>query len=87
MQHRQLVIEPPAQKSHAQHQWRVDPHQRLFEVGAGLLLDPVLPLRGYPRQVFRRNGVEIADQRGRFRPGIQRQPRSAVGGDADRRKC
>jgi hypothetical protein len=45
-----LVIHTPAQKSHANNNWRVDIAKTFIKVGAILLRDMMLPLNRYLRQ-------------------------------------
>jgi len=45
-----LVIHTPAQKSHANNNWRFDITKAFIKVGAVLFRDMVLPLNRYLRQ-------------------------------------
>ena len=65
---RKLMIQPRPGKTDPEHQRRVDPRQRLVEIGALLLGDAVASRGRDLGQDLCRGGIKIADDRSQFHP-------------------
>jgi hypothetical protein len=81
-----LVIEPRAGEARGQHERRGDVPERLVEIGAVLLGDPMQALGRDRGLLFGTKRVEIADHRARHPAMGQRARRTAVGGHQTRRE-
>lgn len=84
VQHRQLMVEPPAGEADCDHEGRRDMAQRLVEIGRLLLGDRKQPV-GEPDARGVREGIHVADHRHRRDPGGKAGVGSAIRRDDDRR--
>jgi len=84
VKNRQLVVNPPPQKTNPQDHWGRDPGQCLFKIRAVLFRDMMTALFWDRRQRVFRYGVKIPDKRRKIDLLCNRKGRTAVCRDTDR---